>query len=557
MLASAEAERFFAPHQDLADVQERLLLETIIAPNAGSEYGREHHFSAVTDADAFRRIVPLVDYERLRPAVDRIARGEQGVLTAEEALAFFKTSGSLASPKLVPVTASLVRDKARAFGIFWHLAYQAHPKLRNGKWIATFGDAGRRDRSACGLEILSEATFWNRRTERMQSLAGWPLPPVLRTLESPELRYFAVARLAMAGALHGIMCLNPSTLLMLCRTIERHLPLLIQGIADGVLGYPGDVAPSLVEQLRTHLRPDPARARSLERELREAGPLRLKRVWSELELVVCWQSDIVTPYLRQLDPYLAGVDRRDYITQASECVMAIPTVDGSSGGPLAYTSHFFEFIPEASIEAPVPETRFAWELEPGSVYELVVTTSGGLYRYRIGDCFQVTGFAGPVPVVQFLYRAGKTSSITGEKLTEYQVLEAARWAVTDGAEGPREFLCFPRSGPDPHYGVLLSWSGDGVTPDTAEAVRPVERWLARFDAQLMAINPEYGDKRSSGRLGSVIGLIVGDEGFNAFRGELVRAGVSDDQVKLGVLSRKLDIDALLPDRQAIHARHGL
>jgi len=118
-----------------------------------------------------------------------------------------------------------------------------------------------------------------------------------------------------------------------------------------VLGYPGDVAPSLVEQLRTHLRPDPARARSLERELREAGPLRLKRVWSELELVVCWQSDIVTPYLRQLDPYLAGVDRRDYITQASECVMAIPTVDGSSGGPLAYTSHFFEFIPEASIEA--------------------------------------------------------------------------------------------------------------------------------------------------------------------------------------------------------------
>jgi len=188
MLASAEAERFFAPHQDLADVQERLLLETILAPNAGSEYGREHHFSAVTDADAFRRIVPLVDYERLRPAVDRIARGEQGVLTAEEALAFFKTSGSLASPKLVPVTASLVRDKARAFGIFWHLAYQAHPKLRNGKWIATFGDAGRRDRSACGLEILSEATFWNRRTERMQSLAGWPLPPDTRITRVAILR---------------------------------------------------------------------------------------------------------------------------------------------------------------------------------------------------------------------------------------------------------------------------------------------------------------------------------------------------------------------------------
>src|SRR5437667_285199 len=460
MLASAETERFFAARDDVPAVQGKLLLDTIVIPNAQCEYGREHGFAAVTDPDAVRRLVPLVDYEQLRPAVERIARGERGVLTAERPLALFRTSGSLAAPKLVPITPSLMRDKARAFGVFWHLIYQAHPRLRAGKWIATFGDAGRSDRSAGGLEILSASTFWNKRAQGLQSWAGWPLPAVLRTIENPELRYFAVARLAMAGPLPSI-------------------------------------------------------------------------------------------------PYLVGVPRRDYITQASECSMAIPTADGSSGGALAYRSHFFEFIPEASIDSSSPDTRFAWQLEAGQVYELVVSTSGGLYRYRIGDCVRVNGFSGEIPLVEFLYRAGKTSSITGEKLTEYQVLEAARWAAADGATGPQEFLCFPRSGADPHYGVLLSWHDKGSAPDSVDAVRPVARWLARFDAQLMALNSEYHDKRSSGRLGSVIGLIVGQEGFDAYRRSFAPAGVSDDQGKVGVLSRKLDLDAALPVRQAIHACNGL
>src|SRR5437867_1703023 len=329
MLASAETERFFAARDDVPAVQGKLLLDTIVMPNAQSEYGREHGFAAVTDPDAFRRLVPLVDYEQLRPAVERIARGERGVLTAERPLALFRTSGSLAAPKLVPITPSLMRDKARAFGVFWHLIYQAHPRLRAGKWIATFGDAGRSDRSAGGLEILSESTFWNKRAQGLQSWAGWPLPAVLRTIENPELRYFTVARLAMAGPLHGIMCLNPSTLLLLCRTIERHLPLLLRGIADGDLGYPGDVASDRLAQLRPYLRRDPVRARWLERELSGRACLTLKRVWNELELVVCWQSEMLTPYLHQLEPYLEGVSRRDYITQASECIMAIPTADGS------------------------------------------------------------------------------------------------------------------------------------------------------------------------------------------------------------------------------------
>src|SRR5207237_8680489 len=98
MLASVETERFVASRDDVPAVQGKLLLDTIVMPNAQSEYGREHRFAAVTDPDAFRRLVPLVDYEQLRPTVERIARGQQGVLTVAPPLAMFRTDGWLGAP---------------------------------------------------------------------------------------------------------------------------------------------------------------------------------------------------------------------------------------------------------------------------------------------------------------------------------------------------------------------------------------------------------------------------------------------------------------------------
>ncbi|KAI8523015.1 hypothetical protein RHMOL_Rhmol13G0041800 [Rhododendron molle] len=49
---------------------------------------------------------------------------------------------------------------------------------------------------------------------------------------------------------------------------------------------------------------------------------------------------------------------------------------------------YFEFIPQKSNSAKLVDA----DVEVGQDYELVVTTYGGLYRYRIGDILRVTGF---------------------------------------------------------------------------------------------------------------------------------------------------------------------
>ena len=548
MLAVEEKRRFLENCDAIVDVQADLLRAMLRGPLAGTAFARAHGLAGIGSVEEFRAAVPLHEYDDLRPWIDRVVEGETEVLAAERPIAFFTTSGTAAAPKRIPVTPSFVREKARAFGIFWSLCHDAHPGLRTGRIIANFGDGGRDTPTDTGVPVLSETTFWNRRMSGLQGRSGWPLPPVIRSIEDAELRYYAVARLAMAGPLHGIMCLNPSTLLRLGRIIERNAEHLIRGIADGALGFPDSVHPSVEEALAPFLARDRARAAELE----GAAPAwSLDRVWPELELVICWQSEMVRPYIRQLRPFLGSAPSRDYITQSSECIMAIPLRDGMSGGLLAYTCHFFEFIAEKDIEAANPATLQPHELEEGHTYELVVTTGGGLIRYRMGDCFRVLGFRGRTPMLEFLHRKGRTSSITGEKLTEQQVLAAAREA-TALCGNPAEYLCFPRGGDPPHYGVLIRWGGDRSDSGGQRALQ----WTAALDARLQTLNGEYADKRSSGRLGPPVAIFAAADGFEAVRRRWTTAGISEEQVKLGVLSRIVDLDAPTSDPLA-HAPRPL
>ncbi len=529
MSLSHEAERFLANTGEIEQVQRAHLLESVVATNSETEFGRAHGFDQIKNVDDYRASVPLAEYEQFRAPVDRIAAGASNVLTAQRAVAFFKTSGSTAAPKLIPVTQGLVRDKARAFGIFWNLVYRDHPTLESGKWIANFGDGGGSSRTESGREVLSETTFWNRRMQMFQAGAGWPLPPEIRKIKDPELRYYAVARIVLAGRLDGIMCLNPSTLSKFCRTIENHGPDLVEGIRNGTFG--GGLGQSEeLEALKQHL-PPPSSPNA--KAVGKAIGGSLSGFWPDLELAICWQSELVRPYLNQLEGALEGVGTRDYITQGSEAIMAIPLRDWGSGGMLAYTCHHYEFIPESQCDQDDPDTVLPWELEIGQTYELVVSTSGGLYRYRIGDCFRVTEMMGKTPHLDFLYRKGKTSSITGEKLTEMQIIQAAKAATAVVGAGPAEFLCFPRSEGDPHYGVLVQGVNDEVSRE----------WVRQLDSELQAVNNEYGSKRTSGRLGAPRALLVSAAAFDLLRQEAADPDISIEQVKLGALSRKLDVDA--------------
>ncbi|KAH6813959.1 putative indole-3-acetic acid-amido synthetase GH3.9 [Perilla frutescens var. frutescens] len=90
---------------------------------------------------------------------------------------------------------------------------------------------------------------------------------------------------------------------------------------------------------------------------------------------------------------------------------------------------YFEFIPLAGDngslsmeddEAPPPLTDLVElvDVKLGCYYELVVTTFSGLYRYRIGDVLQVTGFHNEAPQFRFICRRNVVLSIDNDKTNE-------------------------------------------------------------------------------------------------------------------------------------------
>jgi len=158
-------------------------------------------------------------------------------------------------------------------------------------------------------------------------------------------------------------------------------------------------------------------------------------------------------------------------------------------------SHFYEFIPVEAGQAESPRTLLAHELEEGASYVIVLTTSGGLYRYNIGDVVRVVGFMDEAPMLEFLNKGSGFSSVTGEKVSEFQVVQAAREASPADGTVVDTFMAVPEWGGPPHYSVLVE---EGTLGEASEV-----GFADRFDEALQRLNLEYESKRKTNRLGPV------------------------------------------------------
>ena len=64
------------------------------------------------------------------------------------------------------------------------------------------------------------------------------------------------------------------------------------------------------------------------------------------------------------------------------------------------------------------------EVEEGTNYHVVITTTGGLYRYAMNDVVRVTGFHDGSPLIRFLYKGSHVKNIAGEMMSIDHVMTA-------------------------------------------------------------------------------------------------------------------------------------
>ncbi len=183
-------------------------------------------------------------------------------------------------------------------------------------------------------------------------------------------------------------------------------------------------------------------------------PDKLKQLWPSLALISCWTDGSAGAYLADLTDLFPGVEIQPKGLLATEAFVSIPLV-GRRGAALAIRSHFFEFSEIGNEERVV----LAHSLELGKRYLPMVTTAGGLYRYKTNDIVEVVGFEEQTPLIRFIGR-DRFVDLVGEKLDEGFVNLAISKALCESSshgEGQKKTLAMlvPILGPPASYRLLV------------------------------------------------------------------------------------------------------
>ncbi len=339
--------------------------------------------------------------------------------------------------------------------------------------------------------------------------------PVTKIL-NPAAKHYTTLRLAMAYPRVGIIITaNPSTLLELARAADAHRESLVRDIFDGTLSRNVDVSAPVREALRPWtVRRNPDRARQLEQIIRRTGTLYPKDFWASLSLLAIWLGGSANVYLPRLKQYYGDTVLRDHGLSASEGRMTIPLADGSSSGVLEFVNHYFEFIPEEERDADRPVVLQAHELEAGRCYFILLTTSGGLYRYDIHDVVRCVGYEGEAPVLEFLNKGTHYSSTTGEKLSEFQVVAAVKKGFAELGLPLEHFTLAPVMQERPNYVLLVEADACGGN---------AQQLAERIEMHLCQMNCEYAEKVRTSRLKPLVVQEITSGTWRLFRQQRIAA----------------------------------
>jgi hypothetical protein len=244
-------------------------------------------------------------------------------------------------------------------------------------------------------------------------------------------------------------------------------------------------------------RPDPALAAALREAWRQHGALPNHLLFPSLEVLVCWQGGNMSYYLNELDRTFGFSCHYEFPISASEGIFAIPHRLDRAGGILAVTSHFLEFLPEDTWAGSPGRAFTADQLRAGADYRLIVTNSGGLYRYDMEDIVRVTSFFRRTPVIEFVSKKDRQVSVANERLTERDVTLAMQAASQASGRWFPEFLFVPCS--DRRYRVVLDGAavGGAGNPDGDAGVR---RFAGELERQLCRAARGYEFEREDALL---------------------------------------------------------
>jgi hypothetical protein len=513
--------KFFNAAGNGRKTQDRILIQRI-RRNADSDFGRAHQFTSISSYDEFARRVPVMTYEDLEPYVRRVMNGETSAMfgPGQTVRMFAMTSGTTDRPKYVPVTDAFVREYRRGWSAFGFKSLEDHGNAFLRPIVQTSSPMDS-EQTMTGVPCGSISGLLAKTQLRLVQ-RYYAAPPTVGYIDDLTARAYVIMRLAVPQNVAFLVTASPAMNLRLVETADRYAETLIRDIHDGTISSKFDVPDRIRKSLAPLLKGDAVTAGRLECIVRDTSRLLPKDYWN-LAFVANWTGGTMGLHLRRFPEYFGRTPVRDIGLLATEGRMSVCIDDATPAGLLDVGTNFFEFIPEDD-DGSVLRSH---ELCEGRAYRILLTNSAGFYRYDIGDFVRVTGMYADTPMIEFLHKGRHMSSMTGEKISEQQVVQAFDRAIQGTGPADGLFVLAPRWGDPPCYRLYMEALQKTPAPDSdaAELAR-------RFDDALSQINMEYASKRHSGRLNQIEFVILPAGTLAARNRDLIRdRQASNEQFK--------------------------
>ena len=420
-------------------------LAWLLKKAAKTAYGQRYGFDKITSPNKYRQRVPLVTYPDIREDVMRMVNGERDILWQGVTRRFAQSSGtSDGKSKYVPVTNDSLRlthYRGSADVVAMYLDLYPDSKIFSGDGFILGGSFG--------------------------NTLDMPHPGV----KVGDLSAHLIERINPLANLFRV----PSKSTALMENWEEKLPRLVKEAANrnitNISGVPSWFLTVLKEVMKSK------------------GVSSIHDVWPNLE--VFFHGGIAFgPYREEYD-MITDTSRMRYLEtyNASEGFFAVQDKIGSKNLLLLMdVVIYYEFVPLNAIDDPFAQTLSAWEVEPGKIYALAISSSNGLWRYMTGDTVKVET-VNPLRITI----AGRTKSFInafGEELMVYNSDAALKKACDITGATVINYTAAPvytHGGSKGHHQWLIEF---GRRPENIEAFADI------LDKQLTLENSDYQAKRS-------------------------------------------------------------
>lgn len=379
---------------DVKHRQERWLLNCI-SRNKETKYGKRYNFGKIKSIDNYQKEVPVVSYQDLFPYMNDIQKGKSDCLFSGKAIAFERTSGSSSGQKLIPYSLESLLDFRNAI-MPWLSSLTKKYNIQTGKAYWAISPANRQPELTSGgipISMPDAAYLGDEFVPFFLEVSAVPY----WVGEVPDVQDWQLASLYYLISRKDLVLISvwsPTFLLTLLNTLFKRRQELEAVLQNG---------------LKIHGQELPANL-SVYKILQDYYVKKdVKVLWPELKVISCWADASSHSFYEALKSHFSGISIQAKGLLLTEGVVTVPNCSNQT--VLTANSGFYEFLDNEK------NSRLAHELRVGGKYEVLMTTSGGLYRYCTGDRVICDGYTSELPILRFIGRE-LSSDMVGEKLTE-------------------------------------------------------------------------------------------------------------------------------------------